>query len=177
MIDERYGEKFHEKSNEVMIRETGLLDYFESQKIEWYPILEGKEIDETAIDYEQKLSELFDRFPRRVALMGIGEDGHTSGIPPNEELRIRNKELWRTKNLVESYDIKELYAQGFGPRITLTFEALSQMTHLVLLVFGDKKKWALQQMVMLGNTEEIPGKFYSREEITERVVLLTDQTI
>src|SRR5437764_676646 len=43
MIDERYGKAGHEKSNEKMIRETGLVSYLGDQKIPFHPILqEGK---------------------------------------------------------------------------------------------------------------------------------------
>src|SRR5258708_22159868 len=41
MIDERFGPKFHAQSNERMIRETGLLRYFEMLGIPFYPMLQA----------------------------------------------------------------------------------------------------------------------------------------
>src|SRR3990167_6502746 len=39
MVDERFGEKLHRHSNELMIQGTGLLKYFESRNVRFYPIL------------------------------------------------------------------------------------------------------------------------------------------
>jgi len=36
LVDERYGEKFHEKSNETMIRETGFFRYLQMRDIPFY---------------------------------------------------------------------------------------------------------------------------------------------
>src|SRR3989344_3103322 len=42
MGDERYGEPFHNESNELMIQNFGVLDYCARKGIEFYRILEGK---------------------------------------------------------------------------------------------------------------------------------------
>ncbi|MBI4084457.1 MAG: 6-phosphogluconolactonase [Candidatus Levybacteria bacterium] len=40
MVDERFGEKLHEKSNEKMLKDTGLLRYLDYNDIPFYPVLE-----------------------------------------------------------------------------------------------------------------------------------------
>src|SRR5437867_4486885 len=39
LVDERYGKPMHDNSNEKMIKQTGLLDYFIYKHIPWYSIL------------------------------------------------------------------------------------------------------------------------------------------
>jgi len=46
LIDERFGEKLHENSNEKMISDAGLIQYFSEQNIRFYPILEDKPMEE-----------------------------------------------------------------------------------------------------------------------------------
>src|SRR3990167_8948060 len=39
LVDERFGEKLHKNSNELMIKNTGLLEYFDSRNVRFYPII------------------------------------------------------------------------------------------------------------------------------------------
>lgn len=42
LIDERYGVKMHEDSNERMVEESGLLSYLSKINVPFYPILQEK---------------------------------------------------------------------------------------------------------------------------------------
>jgi 6-phosphogluconolactonase/glucosamine-6-phosphate isomerase/deaminase len=106
LVDERCGEKFHPTSNEKMINETELLRYLSLRNIPFDPILQShpefisgskskekllkrvqhdSERQETAELYDQKMRELTTIFPKSIAIMGLGSDGHTSGIAPNRK--------------------------------------------------------------------------------------------
>lgn len=164
LIDERYGEPFHENSNGRLLRDCGITDF--------YPILrEDKEIQEIAQLYDRKLNALFKEFGHRVAVMGIGPDGHTAGLPAgisNYKFPISNKDL------VVSLD-------NFpGPqkeRITTTFNALEKIDNFIVIVFGEDKKEALHKMMQEGSLEEIPARFYNRPDVSERTLLITDQKV
>lgn len=162
MVDERVGIKNHPNSNERMIRETGLLSYFEKKKIPFYPILGDK-------DYEKKVKYLLDYFPKSVGIFGIGEDGHTAGLPA----RTQNLEL-KTQNYVERVDNFPIDPKE---RITLTFQALAQMDLLIVLVLGENKKLALKKMFKKGPLSEIPARFFLTPDISPKTILITDQKI
>lgn len=149
MVDERFGEKMHNNSNEKMIKEAGL--------VEFYQILEeGIDPEQTAIDYEKTVKELFAKYPKKVAVMGIGTDGHTAGIKPDLEY---DHSRW-----VVAYNDEGGY---FGQRITTTFECLEQIDEFVLLVFGEEKKSALQKMLEDGFFKKagIPATVFTDIEI------------
>ena len=81
MVDERFGSPFHQNSNEKMINDTGFLSYIESENISFYGILKDRLLEETAKDYDKVVQTLFKKFQKRVAILGIGEDGHTASLP------------------------------------------------------------------------------------------------
>lgn len=174
-IDERFGERNHRHSNELMIAGTGLIEYFESQNVRFYPMLESsKEIEETAKDYDEALRFIFKYFPKSVGILGIGEDGHTAGIPSNPD--IVHKMTENKSSLVSYYELED-----YGKRITMNFQALSMLDLIIILVLGQKKRKILHSMFKVSNLEEeiekFPAKFYLRPEIAKKVILVTDQVI
>src|SRR5258708_25719803 len=63
LVDERYGEPFHETSNEKMIRDTGFLHYLHMRDIPFYPILQpSKSREEVATAYDEKVRSLHSTF-------------------------------------------------------------------------------------------------------------------
>ena len=175
MIDERFGPPFHEKSNEKMIKETGLLRYLQMRDIPWYPILKGHNREETAHKYDEKLRQLHASYPKSVAIVGVGSDGHTAGIPAfNETLKDQIATIYETYDLVTHYhDTSGVY----GERVTMTFVGLSMLDTLIVLAFGEEKKKALELLFTDGSEQEIPARFFKRPEITKKTLFITDQTI
>lgn len=171
LVDERFGLKMHENSNEKMIEETGLFDYLKSSKIQIHKILKGSDINQTTKDYEKTVSGLFKTYKNKIAILGIGQDGHTAGLPAvvkNQKSRINNQELVT--------DVDDFPGE-FSKRITLTFKALEQMDKIIVLVFGKEKKNALKQMFKKGLIEEIPARFFLKDGIAEKTILITDQKV
>ena len=188
LIDERYGLPFHLNSNEKMIRDTGLLSYLEGKKIPFYSILrlhpEGV-ASELAIEYDKAVRGLFTKFRKRIAIMGIGEDGHTAGLPPGIKNSTHStssglmlSEVEASKLKIQNYvtEIKDFPGE-FKERITLTFKALSKMDLLIILVFGFAKQRALKLMFEKGSKEEVPARFYTEPGISEKTILITDQKV
>lgn len=175
MVDERCGKPFHAKSNELMIQQTGLLDYFAEQQIPFYSMLaEGKSREELTERYDQQVRDLFFKFPKSIAILGIGIDGHIAGIVP-ERSDFHNPLF----DSAQHY----LYVSGFSDpkkykeRITMTFAGLSLIDRLIVLVFGKEKQKALQKAFTPGSMEEIPARFFQQPEIAKKTLFITDQKI
>ncbi|HVF69082.1 MAG TPA: 6-phosphogluconolactonase [Xanthomonadales bacterium] len=192
-VDERYGEPMHQNSNQLMIKGTGLMRYLEIRDIPFYPILQpvipakagiqGSPIgvgDDnqrklTAEIYDQKIRELNTVFPKSVAILGIGADGHTAGMPAlNSKLKDQKSKIYDTFGLITEYDDK---GEVYGERVTMTFLGLEMLDLMILLVFGTDKKEALDQMFEKGREEEIPARFYTRPEVAQKTLLITDQNV
>lgn len=177
LVDERFGEVLHENSNEKMIQETGLFSYFLSVNASYYHILkQGKKRGEVTAEYNSLVKNLFSKFPKRVAILGIGQDGHTAGIPAGihkQSLSSINSKF-KIQNLVTNSDD---FPGEFRQRISLTFSALSKMDLLIVLVFGENKKDALRKMFLPGSLKDLPARFYLRPDIAKKTILITDQTL
>lgn len=175
VVDERYGKPNHETSNQLMFKQTGLLEYLKIRRIPFYSILNGKSREKTAESYDQKIRELHAVFPKSVAIMGIGTDGHTSGIAPNrKDFKNPIFDLSQKNLLVSEFNDEEGI---FKERVTTTFLGLSMFDFMIILVFGEDKKEALELMFSDGKEEEIPARFYTRPEIAQKTLLITDQRV
>lgn len=168
MVDEKFGAKFHDKSSEKMIKETGLLRYFEMRGIPFYPILQGKSREDTTESYDEKLRTLNSSYQKNVAILGLGTDGHISIIAPNRP-DFENP-MFAEKN-------KYMLAGECKEEIGITFLGLSMLDVLLVLVFGDEKKKSLKLMFTDGKEEEIPARFFRRPDIAKKTLLITDQSI
>lgn len=161
LVDERFGQPMHPNSNERMITETGLVGYLNNEGIPFYKILKEGSMETATVQYEETIRNLFDKFPKKVAIMGIGADGHTAGIKPGLD--------YDHAKLVVSYDDKN---GSFGKRITLTFDALSQIDEFIILVFGEEKREALEKMLQEQGQNKLPAVFYKK--FPGKVIILTD---
>jgi|SRR5581483_3802965 len=185
-VDERYGEPFHQVSNQLSIKNTGLLDYLAEKNIQFYPMLgSGKSREELAQEYEVIVSDLFGRFKKKIAILGIGQDGHTASIAPNRP-DFNNPLFTSQKDRLvgEFKDPKPMSAEGspvppngFGERITLTSKALSEMDQLLVLVLGQKKKEALEMVLTEGPVEKAPLRFCLWPKVSSKTLFITDQKV
>jgi len=172
MVDDRFGKKMHQESNELMIKNTQLLSFLQKTNTKFYPILENKNIKDTTTDYDETVRYLFNYFQKSVGLLGIGKDGHIAGLPigmTNDQYQMSNK-----TSLVMSFNN---FPGDFKERITLTFLGLSKLDLIIVLVFGKDKKKALRLMFKQGSVSEVPARFLTQKEIAGKVIMITDQTI
>ncbi|MEN9407011.1 MAG: 6-phosphogluconolactonase [Candidatus Parcubacteria bacterium] len=190
MVDERFGVPMHESSNEKMLRDSGLFRYIQMRDIPFYPVLSGKKRSVTADEYDQVVRTMLAQYQQHIAILGVGMDGHTAGIPAvrvKSELHNANGGKFpdwyedlqeRSKNrMVIDYDDGGPPAGGYKERITMTFQGLSMMDVFFVLVFGKDKNPALQEMFADGSEEEVPSRFLKRSEIATKTLLITDQMI
>lgn len=199
LVDERFGEKLHKNSNELMIKKTGLLEYFDGQNIRFYPILEDSSqanpmynglmhytengevaIEKTTKDYDEALRFIFKYFPKSVGILGLGTDGHTAGLPAGNQkaVEIVRKMLDDQSSLVSYYEL-----EGYGARITMNFNALSMLDLIIILVLGQEKREILAQMFKNSGSltdediKKFPTKFYLKPQIAAKTILITDQIV
>ena len=128
-------------------------------------------IEQTTKDYDETVRYLFNYFPKNIGILGIGVDGHTAGIPAG---RIKNQEL-RIMNATDLVTSFNNFPAEQRERITLTFLGLSKLDQIIVLVFGKDKKKALKLMFQDSSLAEIPSRFLTQPEITNKVTLITDQ--
>jgi len=174
-IDERYGDPFHENSNQKMISDTGLLQYFDSQKIPFYPILKKELRVNLSEKYDRTIRELLRIFQTSVGLCSIGSDGHTAGIAGNRKDFVNPMfESTRKNDFVSEFnDVHGIFKE----RISFTFTGLSQLHLLIVLVFGADKKTALELVFDEGPEVIIPARFYKRPDVAKKTLLITDQIL
>jgi 6-phosphogluconolactonase/glucosamine-6-phosphate isomerase/deaminase len=199
MIDERYGEPFHETSNERMLEQTGLLRYLQIRDIPFYPILSitsgivGLQSDhkvtpetgmpssrqntalDTAKQYDTELRELFATYRKAIGILGIGLDGHTAGLPADPEVwkEYDLEKRSKTEMIVEYDDHGKFYNQ----RVSMSTLGLSMLDLLVVLVFGDDKKRSLDLVFAEGLEQDVPGRFFKRADIASKTIIITDQAV
>lgn len=169
VVDERWGKLMHRASNEKMIKDAGFWDYLKTKGVPFYGVLENKSLAETAKDYDETVRYLLKWFPKSVAILGMGGDGHIASLPPeNEKLKVKSEKF------VEEFDD---FPAEQKERISLTFNALSQMDNIFLLVFGNDKKKGLKLLFEDGPIEEVPARFLNISPVSQRTLLITDQKI
>lgn len=166
VVDERYGEPYHEHSNELLLKNSQVIDYCQRKGIDFYKILEGKGIEQTAEDYDQQMSELFVKYPKKVGIMGIGINVHTAGIFPHSQAGRSNK-------LVTSETVDDQFSQ----RITMTLRSFGEFGNFVILAFGPAKQNALRIMLdeKENDMQKYPAIFYRK--CFAKSYLVTDQNV
>ncbi len=161
MVDERFGERLHIDSNELMIKNTKFLNYLESKNIKFFPILNNESLESTSLNYDETSRFLFNHFSKTVAIMGIGEDGHTAGIPIGTDNSISDLVTFYTN-----------FPGKLNKRISLTYAALEQIDLLIVLVFGKEKQKILNKIFKEGSLAEIPARIF--QKLDNKTLLITD---
>ena len=153
VVDERYGEPFHPKSNELLLKNAGVFDFAKERSVELYKILSGKQFLETERDYDRVIVDLFDRFSGKVGVMGVGTNLHTAGVFP-----------YSAAAKFPNFVVAETVEDEFPQRITLTLRALGEFENFIILMFGEEKRGALR--IMLDDSEndiqKYPAIFYRK---------------
>lgn len=163
VVDERFGEPYHPDSNEFLIKDFGVEAYLKTKGIEYHKILTSATLEDTAVIYNQVIGELFSKYPKRVGVMGFGQDLHTAGIFPGGN-SIKSSD-WVC---CESFDLR------YPKRITLTIKALNEFSNFIILVFDKTKKEAVSRLMSdnASSVEDYPAIFY--REAPVKCYLITD---
>jgi len=156
LIDERYGAVGHADSNWRKLEAAGL----SLPGAQLQPVLAGAPQADTAAAFEQFLAREFDRADYRLGSLGIGTDGHTSGILPHSP-------AVTASGLVCSYD------GGDYRRITTTAQALAHLDEAVVYAAGEAKWPVLDRLEMEVSPAEQPAQFLKR---LPRLTVFTDRS-
>jgi 6-phosphogluconolactonase/glucosamine-6-phosphate isomerase/deaminase len=175
LIDERYSDPLHENSNEKMIMQTGFIRYLSILDIQYYSMLRSLPLEKTAHRYDELYRSLGTVYRKSIGVLGIGTDGHTAGIAP-ERQDFHNR-LFDKENVYEMVSWLDDDQGPYKKRITMTFLGLTMLDFLMVLVFGDEKKTALNKMFEPGSESEVPARFYLRKAIAPKTLLITDQSL
>lgn len=156
LIDERYGDMGHADSNWTQLLAAG----FDPTAYTPLPVLQGKSPEETARDYEMRLTAALQGSDYRIGLFGIGADGHTSGILPGSPAA-------ESDRLVTYYE---------GPdyqRITTAPQLIGKLDEAVVYAAGEAKKPALTALV----TSDVPVAEQPAQALkaAKKLTVYTDQ--
>lgn len=122
LIDERYGRPHHPDSNWQQLQNAG----FDLPGATLHPVLTGHSPDETAAEFADFLTAQFDAGVYALGLLGIGPDGHTSGILPHSPA-------------VTAPGLACAYDGGQYQRVTTTPAALARLHEAVVYATGEAK--------------------------------------
>ena len=163
--DERWVPLDNEKSNAGNAI-SKFLNYIDIPKKNIFPMWKSDTTPEAyANEYEQILDKqlekgtIFD-----LIILGMGSDGHTASLFPNEAV------LKEEKKKVTAY---YLAAQDMH-RITLTARLINQAKNILFIVYGSQKAHALYEVIQgKANNELYPSQLIRKDEKT--VTWLVDQ--
>lgn len=150
LADERFGEVGHADSNWQQLAAAG----FSLPGATLIPVLTGDSLTETVERWSTQLAELFESCNYRLGLLGIGPDGHTSGILPGSVA-------------VEAKEPAVAYEGGGYTRITTTPTILGKLDEAVVYAVGHSKVKALQDLQANLSDAQQPAQLLKRiQQIT-----------
>jgi 6-phosphogluconolactonase/glucosamine-6-phosphate isomerase/deaminase len=153
LLDERFGKPMHKNSNELTLKNSGILSYFKNNKIKFYSLLKNNEND---------IKSLFLLFAKtnHVALIGMGLDGHIAGI-------LSNSLTQNTKEPVIKYNSNDVYKS----RLTVSLNYLNNfLANNMLVIKGNQK---LEAFNALKDNKSTPIGLLNKKDLSV-IYLKTD---
>ncbi len=151
MVDERWVDKEHDKSNETFIKNTLLQNKacdanFITMKNTQLDAHQGQPI------CEQKYQSLKQNFD--VTILGMGPDGHTASLFPHAQ---GLSDALTTSDLVSAIDaIKSDVTGDITQRMTLSLTAILHSKVIKLLISGEEKLAVYKEALKPGKVEDMP---------------------
>jgi 6-phosphogluconolactonase len=147
LVDERFVPPTHEASNERLIRET-LAPAF-ARGAQFKPMYAAAP---NASDAAQRANATYGPLQIDVALMGMGDDGHTASWFLGAHGLAGALDLSTHEAVVA---VHAPQAAGARDRLTLTRAAVARAARVMLLIVGDQKRAALEA-ALTGPPEAAP---------------------
>lgn len=141
LVDERYGPDGHADSNWNQLEEAG----FDFSGIKALPVLQNLPVKETTALFAENLGKQLSAADIKIGLLGIGADGHTSGLLPD----------------CSALDSTELAAYYQGPdylRITTTPTAIKMLNEAVVSLSGEQKKPLIERLQADESVKTMPAQ-------------------
>ncbi len=129
LTDERWGDIGHTNENWKAIFASVAMP----KGANLAPINQGRDMQQTIMDYSAKLKQLSEWADYRVGFFGIGPDGHTAGILPHSPA-------------VHSLDLGAGYDAGNYKRITITPLAIERLDAAIAYAVGTPKHPILDEL-------------------------------
>ena len=154
--DERYGPVGHTNENIQQLLDAGL----SLPGAVIYRPLTGASIADTTQQYDGWLTDTLANADYTIALLGIGEDGHTSGIKPHSPA-------------VQSGDLVCHFDGEDYQRITTTVSFFSHIDEVVVQAYGETKRPVVSELLHTPNhsLEDFPATLIQN---IPKVTLFTD---
>lgn len=165
-VDERYQPESGRDINANNIKETGLWKICDEKKISYHLISQRESFTDSIDGYNAILESLF-RMTYKLAVLGVGADGHTAGLLPGSEKK------WNKKLFVTGYENNGEYKK----RISVTPKTIGLLDQVFVVANGVEKKEALTNLVKgkkKGKWDEFPAGIIA---LVPNINLFTDQRI
>jgi 6-phosphogluconolactonase len=157
--DARWLPETDEGSNEGLLRRTLLQGPAAAARLE--PLYGPEPAPEAALP---RLRALIAGLPRPdVALMGVGEDGHTASLFPGAPGLAAALDPTGTETI---FAIEAANAAATAQRLTLTMPVLLSARTIRVLIFGDTKRAVFEQAMQPGPIEAMPIRAVLRQTET-----------
>lgn len=151
MVDERWVDASHEKSNEAFIKATLLQNFGAAASF-----VTMKNSAPTAILGHSDVEYAYRAIgkPFDVTILGMGPDGHTASLFPHAD---GLEEALKTDNLTAAINAIESEVTGsITERMTLSLNGIATSKHVILLISGEDKKAVYEQAKAGGVVEDMP---------------------
>jgi len=155
LADERFGPVGHTDSNWQQLQKMG----FSLPGAQLVSVLKGMELQPTTTLFGATLGRLFNGADYRLALLGIGADGHTAGILPGTAA-------------VTAMGMATGYVTPQYKRVSMTLSALGQLDEVVVYEMGEAKRAALELLKQDVPVAEQPAQAF---KTVSKVTIFNDQ--
>jgi len=156
LTDERFVSRESSDSNYRMVKEN-ILDSVDvpEENLHFFPIKETVQV--SAQDFEEELKSFFEVNMGGVpgldlAILGVGEDGHTASLFPEDDAILEQERLVRS---VKQDKLK-------NERLTLTLPVINNSQNIFFLVTGENKAQVMKK-ILDENAEFPAAKVDSRQ--------------
>lgn len=130
MSDERYGDIGHPNENIQQLLDGG----FSLERATLYRPLNGTSVEDTTSLFSSWLTDIYHTVDYRIAVLGVGEDGHTCGIKPHSPAV--------TSTTAASHFVGEDFE-----RITITATSLRRIDEGVVQAYGENKHAVIERFI------------------------------
>ncbi|BBN81184.1 6-phosphogluconolactonase [Pseudoalteromonas sp. A25] len=150
MVDERWVDANHEKSNEAFIKETLLQNHASNAHF-----VTMKNSSQTAIEGQAECEAAYKKLGQAdVTILGMGPDGHTASLFPHAD---GLEQGLKTSDTVCAINAKRSEVTGtITERMTLTLSGIANSKQVILLISGEEKRAVYEQAKQSGSEFDIP---------------------